>query len=195
MIALKLILLLVQVAGKGGAASTIEAGIRATAQLLGEDVGKEVNIDQFSIVDQFSKCRSVRSVDQFEMSISSKWNISSKFRISLKCRSVRKIVNSNQNFDFFQSSLKNLDDHTYKIGASRLSDLKYPFCICFVVVIAVIVVPGHKDFASHVRPSLVRRRDHRVRRRDDDLRHLPVERRSSNFGRKGKRRSYGYPVN
>jgi hypothetical protein len=30
------------VAGKGGAASTIEAGIRATAQLLGEDVGKEV---------------------------------------------------------------------------------------------------------------------------------------------------------
>ncbi len=30
------------VAGKGGAGSTIEAGIRATAQLLGEDVGKEV---------------------------------------------------------------------------------------------------------------------------------------------------------
>ena len=33
-----------QVAGKGGAGSTIEAGIRATAQLLGEDVGKEVRL-------------------------------------------------------------------------------------------------------------------------------------------------------
>jgi hypothetical protein len=83
-----------------------------------------------------------------------------------------------------------------KLLASLMSDLKYHFCICFVVVIVVfIAVPGHKDFASHVRPSLVRRRDHRVRRRDDDLRHLPVERRSSNFGRKGERRSYGYPVN
>jgi hypothetical protein len=142
MIALKVrkLFFFVQVAGKGGAASTIEAGIRATAQLLGEDVGKEVNIDQFSIVDQFevsisskrrsvrnvdqfeisnhskwkisSKCRSVRNIDQLEVSNDSKWKISSKFRISLKCRSVRKIVISNQNFDFFQSSLKNLDGHT-----------------------------------------------------------------------------------
>ena len=49
MIALKVrkLFFFVQVAGKGGAASTIEAGIRATAQLLGEDVGKEVNINQF----------------------------------------------------------------------------------------------------------------------------------------------------
>ena len=38
-----------QVAGKGGAASTIEAGIRATAQLLGEDVGKEVRLMQLEI--------------------------------------------------------------------------------------------------------------------------------------------------
>ena len=32
------------VAGKAGAASTLKAGIEATAQLLGEDVGKEVRI-------------------------------------------------------------------------------------------------------------------------------------------------------
>jgi hypothetical protein len=33
------------VAGKASAFSTIEAGIRATAQLLGEDVGKEVGAE------------------------------------------------------------------------------------------------------------------------------------------------------
>jgi len=32
------------VAGKGSSASTIEAGIRAMAKLLGDDVGKEVEL-------------------------------------------------------------------------------------------------------------------------------------------------------
>ena len=39
------------VAGKAGAANTLKAGIEATAQLLGEDVGKEVSIRSIPIRD------------------------------------------------------------------------------------------------------------------------------------------------
>ena len=39
------------VAGKAGAANTLKAGIEATAQLLGEDVGKEVSLRSIPIRD------------------------------------------------------------------------------------------------------------------------------------------------
>ena len=44
------------VAGKAGAANTLKAGIEATAQLLGEDVGKEVSLMVIPIRDLLHWC-------------------------------------------------------------------------------------------------------------------------------------------
>ena len=44
------------VAGKAGAANTLKAGIEATAQLLGEDVGKEVSMALIPIRKLFCMC-------------------------------------------------------------------------------------------------------------------------------------------
>ena len=57
------------VAGKAGAANTLKAGIEATAQLLGEDVGKEVSN---TWIDCFSSFESGFCLDELQRSW--KWN-------------------------------------------------------------------------------------------------------------------------